>query len=30
LLDELQADAKIEQVNTFTAKQIEELHKTYH
>jgi glucuronate isomerase len=30
LLKELQADAKIEQVNTFTAKQIEELHKTYH
>jgi len=30
LLKELQADAKIEQVNTFTAKEIEDLHKHYH
>jgi hypothetical protein len=30
LLKELQSTAKIEQVNTFTAKQIEDLHKTMH
>lgn len=30
LLKELQATAKIEKVDTFTAKQIEDLHKTYH
>lgn len=30
LLDELQSGAKIEKVDIFTAKQIEDLHKTYH
>jgi hypothetical protein len=30
LLTELQATAKIEKVDVFTSKQIEDLHKTYH
>jgi len=30
LLKELQATAKIEKVDIFTSKQIEDLHKTYH
>ncbi len=30
LLDELQSGAQIEKVDTFTAKQIADIHKTYH